>query len=105
MNEDVKLNDDENTLEVVAAIDSVDDDTWQIKVMNMDTKEVAICKNVPEYSAFLQNAVNNSSKESFKATWFPSRAKEEHILEWKEELLKYQQELEDINLADLKIHF
>ena len=100
MNEDIKLNDDENTLEVVAAIDSVDDETWQIKVMNMDTKEVAICKSIPEYSAFLQTAVNNSPKESFKATWFPSRAKDEHILEVKEELLKYQKELEDINLAD-----
>ncbi len=91
---------EEDTLEVVAAIESVDDDTWQIKVMNMDTREVAICKNIREYSAFLQNAVNNSDKENFKATWFPSHAKEEHILEVRDELLKHQEEIESLTLAD-----
>ncbi len=91
---------EEDTLEVVAAIESVDDKTWQIKVMNMDTREVAICKDVKEYSAFLQNAVNNSDKENFKATWFPSHAKEEHILEVRDELLKHQEEIESLTFAD-----
>ncbi len=87
----------ENTLEVIAAIESVDDDTWRIRVMNKETKEVAICDNVLEYSAFLQEAVSKTSKDYFKATWFPSNAKAEHIAQVREELFKYQDELAQLD--------
>ncbi len=93
-NKDIQIGEKENTLEVIAAIETIDENTWQIKVMNRDTKEIAICKNIAEYSSFLENAAANSNKEYFKATWLPSRAKWEHIQQVKEELFKYQNELE-----------
>ncbi len=98
-NKDIQIGEKENTLEVIAAIETIDEDTWQIKVMNRDTKEIAVCKNIAEYSSFLENAAANSNKEYFKATWLPSRAKWEHIQQVKEELLKYQSALEEMEEA------
>ncbi len=95
-NQDIKLNSDENVLEVLASIESADDDTWYIKVMNRDTKEIAICKSIEEYSNFLNNAANSSNKEHFKATWLPSKAKPEHINEVREELFKFYEKFEDM---------
>ena len=69
---------------------------WVIKATNKETNEERICKNIEEYSAFLNESVYTTQKDNFQAIWNESpKATPEMIADVREKLMKFYDQMEN----------
>ena len=69
---------------------------WVIKAVNKETNEERFCKNIEEYSAFLNESVYTTDKENFQAVWLESpKATPEMIADVREKLMKFYDQMEN----------
>ncbi len=70
---------------------------WLIRCVNKETGEERYCKNIEEYSAFLNESVYTTTKENFQAVWLESpQATPAMIADVRKKLMEFHNQTENM---------